>query len=100
MPQEHDGAAVRAYSYLRFSSPDQQYGDSVRRQVALAAAYALEFNLVLDDTLTYQDFGISGFRGQNAASGRLGDFLAAISSGLVSKGSLLLVENLDRLEPR
>ncbi|KQS04536.1 hypothetical protein ASG11_09975 [Sphingomonas sp. Leaf357] len=82
---------------MRFSSPDQQYGDSIRRQTALAAAYALEFGLNLDDQLTYQDFGISSFRGQNAASGRLGDFLAAISSGLVPAGSVLLVENLDRL---
>ncbi|MEG3126202.1 recombinase family protein [Sphingomonas sp. GB1N7] len=86
-----------AYSYLRFSSPDQQYGDSLRRQTALAVDYAFEFDLILDDQLTYQDFGISGFRGQNVASGRLGDFLAAISAGLVPTGSVLLVENLDRL---
>ena len=86
-----------AYSYLRFSHPDQMSGDSVRRQASLAAAYADEFGLTLDDKLTYRDFGISSFRGQNAASGRLGDFLTAVSTGIVPQGSVLLVENLDRL---
>ena len=86
-----------AYSYLRFSSTDQVCGDSVRRQTSLAAAYAEEFGLTLDDQLTYQDFGISSFRGQNVVSGRLGDFLAAVSAGLVPHHSILLVENLDRL---
>ena len=86
-----------AYSYLRFSSTDQVCGDSVRRQTSLAAAYAEEFGLTLDDQLTYQDFGISSFRGQNVVSGRLGDFLAAVSAGLVPHDSILLVENLDRL---
>lgn len=88
---------IFAYSYLRFSSPDQRAGDSIRRQTSLAAAYADEFGLKLNNDLTYEDFGISGFRGENAASGRLGDFLAAVSSGLVPVGSVLLVENLDRL---
>jgi DNA invertase Pin-like site-specific DNA recombinase len=86
-----------AYSYVRFSSPEQMSGDSIRRQTALAASYADEFSLILDDRLTYRDYGISGFRGQNSASGRLGDFLAAVSVGIVPQGSLLLVENLDRL---
>ncbi len=88
---------VSAYSYLRFSSPDQRAGDSIRRQTSLAIAYAEEFGLKLDENLTYRDFGISGFRGENASSGRLGDFLTAVSAGLVPVGSVLLVENLDRL---
>ncbi len=72
-------------------------GDSIRRQTALAVSYADEFSLILDDRFTYRDYGISGFRGQNSASGRLGDFLGAVSVGIVPQGSLLLVENLDRL---
>lgn len=86
-----------AYSYVRFSSAEQMTGDSVRRQLSLAIAYATEFSLILDDKLTYKDFGISSFRGQNAAAGQLGEFLAAVSAGIVPQGSLLLVENLDRL---
>jgi len=86
-----------AYSYVRFSSAEQMTGDSVRRQLSLAIAYAAEFSLILDDKLTYKDFGISSFRGQNAAAGQLGAFLAAVSAGIVPQGSLLLVENLDRL---
>jgi DNA invertase Pin-like site-specific DNA recombinase len=88
---------VKAYSYVRFSSSEQMSGDSVRRQTALAEAYAEEFGLVLDDELTYRDLGVSSFHSQNATSGRLGAFLAAACSGAVPAGSVLLVENLDRL---
>ncbi|WP_156360516.1 recombinase family protein [Sphingomonas sp. Leaf226] len=98
MIQSDTSVAKRyAYSYVRFSSPEQMSGDSIRRQTALAVSYADEFSLILDDRLTYRDYGISGFRGQNSASGRLGDFLGAVSLGIVPQGSLLLVENLDRL---
>lgn len=33
---------TRAYSYLRFSTPEQLEGDSLRRQTALADSYATE----------------------------------------------------------
>lgn len=88
---------TKAYSYMRFSSPEQMSGDSIRRQTLLAEAYAEEFGLKLDRDLTYRDLGVSSFRSQNATSGRLGDFLKAVHSGFVPNGSLLLVENLDRL---
>ncbi len=88
---------TKAYSYVRFSSPEQMSGDSVRRQTSLAEAYVAEFGLQLDTELTYRDLGVSSFRSQNATSGRLGAFLAAVTSGAVPIGSILLVENLDRL---
>jgi DNA invertase Pin-like site-specific DNA recombinase/predicted RNA-binding Zn-ribbon protein involved in translation (DUF1610 family) len=50
---------------------------------------------MLDSTL--RDDGISGYTGKNLTHGALGKFLAAIKVGLVSPGSTLLVENLDRL---
>lgn len=87
----------RAYSYLRFSTPEQQKGDSYRRQMDMAAVYAERNGLLLDAELTFHDVGISGFRGQNVETGRLGYFLEAVRSGLVPQGSLLLVEQLDRI---
>jgi DNA invertase Pin-like site-specific DNA recombinase len=33
---------VKAYSYIRFSSPEQAQGDSLRRQTAKAEAWAKE----------------------------------------------------------
>jgi len=86
-----------AYSYVRFSTPEQRKGDSLRRQQALSEAYALENGLTLDTTLTFHDLGVSAYRGSNVERGRLGDFLQACDTGLVLPGSYLLVESLDRL---
>jgi DNA invertase Pin-like site-specific DNA recombinase len=87
----------KAYSYVRFSTPDQAKGDSKRRQIAMTAEYAERHNLDLDDSLTYQDEGVSGFKGKNAETGKLAEFLEAVHLGLVPQGSVLLVENLDRI---
>lgn len=90
-------ASPKAFSYVRFSTPDQQKGDSYRRQVTLARRYADDHGLELDDSLDLQDLGLSAFRGANAESGRLGDFLELVRNGHIPKGSYLLVESLDRL---
>lgn len=86
-----------AFSYLRFSTSEQRDGNSLHRQRALADNYAEAHGLRIDRTLTYHDLGVSGFHGVNAQSGRLADFLNAISLKLVPAGSVLLVEHLDRL---
>lgn len=80
----------KAYSYLRFSTPEQQKGDSFRRQTALAEAYCLKRGLVLDDTLKFHDIGVSAFRGMNAVDGHLGRFVEHVRSGEVPQGSFLL----------
>jgi DNA invertase Pin-like site-specific DNA recombinase len=87
----------KAYSYLRFSTSEQRKGDSYRRQIEMVQEYARTHDLELDEILTFHDEGISGFRGQNAEIGRLADFKEAVHVGLVPQGSVLLVEQLDRL---
>jgi len=87
----------RAYSYLRFSTPEQQRGDSFRRQSESAQRYADQHDLDLDQDLTFQDLGVSAFRGRNVVEGSLGAFLRAVDEGRVPRGSFLLVESLDRL---
>lgn len=87
----------KAYSYLRFSTPEQAHGDSYRRQADLAIDYAQRHGLDLDETLTFQDLGVSAYRGRNGASGALRAFLNAAENGQVQRGSYLLVENLDRV---
>lgn len=89
--------SVKAYSYLRCSTPEQMQGDSFRRQLALAEAYALKRGWELDRTLTLQDVGVSAFRGRNAVEGNLGTFLEHVATGEVEPGSVLLIESLDRL---
>ncbi len=61
----------KAYSYLRFSTPDQIKGDSLRRQTEAAKAYAKRHGLDLDESLTFRDMGISAFRGKDAVEGTL-----------------------------
>lgn len=87
----------RAYSYLRFSTPEQSKGDSLGRQTRMAVEYARHHHLDLDAELTFQDQGVSGFRGKNANEGQLAAFREAVQVGLVPQGSVLLVEQLDRL---
>ena len=87
----------KAYSYVRFSTPDQAKGDSYRRQTEAANEYARANNLELDSELTFADLGVSAFRGTNAKTGALGVFLEAVKEGTIAPGSCLLVENLDRL---
>ena len=85
------------FSYRRFSTSEQQHGDSLRRQLAKAEAYCLKHKLTLDIELSFEDLGKSAYRGDNVHTGRLGAFLKAIEDELVIPGDRLLVENLDRL---
>ena len=89
-----------AYSYVRFSTPQQAKGDSYRRQTKDAQDFIdnhPELDLVLDDTLNLFDKGISAYKGKNAVEGKLSSFLNAIDNGVVQRGSYLLVESHDRL---
>ena len=89
--------ATKAYSYLRFSTPEQLKGDSKRRQLELSRKFALKHNLDIDESLTFHDLGVSAFHGKNVEEGALGAFIEAVDRGIIPKGSWLLVESLDRL---
>ena len=88
---------AKAYSYLRFSTPEQQQGDSFRRQFEATRRYAQEHGLDLDESLVLQDLGLSGYHGEHIQHGALGVFLNAVQAGQIPRGSYLLVESLDRL---
>lgn len=88
---------AKAYSYIRFSTPDQVKGDSLRRQTELSERYAEEKGLVLDRSLNLRDLGLSAFDKSNITKGALGQFLKLVESGGIEKGSYLLVESLDRI---
>jgi len=88
-------ASPRAYSYIRFSTPHQALGDSLRRQVEKTAAYCLGRGLILDETM--KDPGLSGYHGRNMKDGALGSFVERIKMGGIPPGSVLIVEALDRL---
>ncbi|ATP52685.1 recombinase family protein [Pseudomonas putida] len=90
----------KAYSYIRFSSPEQAKGDSYRRQRAAALKYCAENGLELADTKEYRFFdpGRSAFTGKHISDeGEFGRFLTLVNEGKIKPGSFLLVESLDRL---
>jgi DNA invertase Pin-like site-specific DNA recombinase len=87
----------RAYSYKRFSTPEQAKGDSLRRQIKSAQDWADKHGVALDTELDLTDPGISAYTGDNRDVGALGAFLEAVANGIVPKGSWLLVESLDRI---
>src|SRR5215831_10371704 len=93
-------AAPLAYSYLRFSHPEQAKGDSLRRQTELRDAWLTRNGVRLDTSLTLEDKGVSGYTGEhrdNPDRHALAAFLALVKSGRIARGSYLIVENLDRL---
>ena len=59
----------RAYSYVRFSTPEQAQGDSYRRQIESAEEYARLHDLEMDAKLRFADRGLSAYRGANAEIG-------------------------------
>jgi DNA invertase Pin-like site-specific DNA recombinase len=79
-----------AYSYVRFSTPEQEIGDSERRQLALAESYCAKNGLSLSETV-FADRGVSAFHGKHRENGALGRLLKH-----VQPGEVLLIEDCDR----
>jgi DNA invertase Pin-like site-specific DNA recombinase len=93
-------AKPAAYSYIRFSHPDQAKGDSLRRQAEKRDAWLKKSGAVLDTSLTLHDRGVSAFTGEhrtNPDRHALAAFLELVKQGRIAKGSYLIVESLDRL---
>ncbi|MCX6916432.1 MAG: recombinase family protein, partial [Verrucomicrobia bacterium] len=78
------------YSYMRWSSEPQTWGDSERRQERAARDWCQRNNRTLADT-RFADKGVSGWRGDNRKSGRLGDLLKVLQPG-----DTILIEDADR----
>ena len=89
--------SARVYSYLRFSDPRQSTGGSADRQLLYAQTWAAGRGLVLDESLSLRDEGLSAYHQQHVKQGALGAFLLAVSEGRIPEGSVLIVEGLDRL---
>ena len=60
-----------------------------------ARSWAAEKGLPLDDTL--RDIGVSAHKGRNKIKGALAGFLRSVEEGTVKRGSILCIENMDRL---
>ena len=87
----------RAIAYLRFSSLQQVHGDSVRRQKKLIDEWLKQNPDYYLDPVTFEDMGLSAWRGQHAARGAFSVFMAAVNGGFIGGDCALLIESLDRL---
>ncbi|SST89531.1 Resolvase, N terminal domain [Acinetobacter baumannii] len=90
----------KAYSYIRFSTPEQARGDSYRRQREAAEKFCFENDLEFVSSKEYLFFdkGKSAFHGRNVDdAGELARFLGYVNDGHILPGSYLIVESLDRL---
>lgn len=85
-----------AYSYLRLSTKIQLKGDGQRRQMEDTIESATKNGWTLSDQ-TFHDLGVSAFKGDNLLTGALNTFLRLVEGGKIPKGSVLMVENPDRI---
>lgn len=89
----------QAYSYQRFSSIKQKTGDSLRRQTEAVNNFCKRHSLLLVNI--FRDEGVSAKRGKNWSHGSaLNEFLKLVENGMVPRGSVLVVESMDRLDRR
>jgi|GEM_PF-4261361 Site-specific recombinases, DNA invertase Pin homologs len=87
----------KIYSYRRVSSIKQTKGAGLEMQKEQEKLIELSesFGIPISDEVL-DDAGLSAFHGEHTAKGSLGWFIAAVKSGLIAKGSILVIYSLDR----
>jgi DNA invertase Pin-like site-specific DNA recombinase len=84
-----------AIVYARFSTPSQERGDSLDRQLTDCREFCQRHNLNVVDEIT--DLGRSAYKGDHLSIGNLGKLSERIMAGEVANGTVLVVEKMDRL---
>lgn len=87
----------RVISYTRFSSRKQAKGLSYVRQIEAARQWCRENGYILDESDEFNDFGISAYSGANSETGALAELQKRLANGEIERGTILIVEALDRL---
>ncbi len=85
---------TNAYIYCRFSTPKQEGGDTLERQIRDCSAFCGRKGW--DVTEVIIDKGRSAWKGDHL-KGHLGAFADRVRAGEIPQGSVLVVEKLDRL---
>lgn len=86
---------MNAVVYARWSSLEQSKGSTLERQMSLCANYCKEQKWTVIERL--QDEGKSAYTGANLKTGELGKFTDRFMQGHYAPGTVLVVEQLDRL---
>lgn len=86
----------KAYRYHRFSTPEQDTGTSLERQRTATKRLCEKHGWeVVGPAL--EDKGLSAWKGDHLRVGELGRFSDRVAMGEIEPGSILVIENLDRL---
>lgn len=86
---------MKAYIYIRFSDPRQERGSSRERQLQLCLAMCERRGWEVVQII--EDLGRSAWNGNHLKVGNLGKFADRVFAGDIPAGSVLVVEELDRL---
>lgn len=87
----------RVISYTRFSSRKQAKGLSYVRQMEAAREWCAKQGYTLDDSDQFKDLGVSAYSGANVETGALAELQRQLHSGEIERGTILIVEALDRI---
>lgn len=86
---------TQAFSFIRWSKPEQAKGDTLRRQKADSESLCKRHKWALTELPPLE--GKSAFRGKQRQLGSLAEFVRRAEAGELPTGSVLIVESLDRL---
>ncbi|HHG3521717.1 TPA: recombinase family protein [Vibrio parahaemolyticus] len=85
-----------AYSYTRLSTEKQINGHGFTRQREAIEKVCCQYGWQLSDQ-TFNDLGVSAWKGANATTGALSQFIDLAKKGAIRPNSVLIVESVDRL---
>jgi DNA invertase Pin-like site-specific DNA recombinase len=88
----------KAIIYRRFSSDEQESGDSLARQLRVCEAFALSKEWEVIEIV--DDKGRSAYKNEHIDFGQLGALTRRIEAGELAAGTVILAEKLDRLSRR
>lgn len=81
---------------IRFSTPTQERGSSRERQLEECCEFVRRMGWPEPQEII-EDLGVSAWKGDHLKSGNLGKWAKRVFAGEIPRGSVLVVENLDRL---
>jgi DNA invertase Pin-like site-specific DNA recombinase len=89
---------MKIFIYARWSSLEQGRGSTLERQLDLCRRYCNGRGWT--DAEVIKDEGRSAYTGANLTQGNLGKLTERLEQGLIPYGSVLIVEQLDRISRR
>lgn len=88
---------TKAFVYIRFSTPKQEDGNTIDRQRELCLGMCAKRGWTVSPDDILEDKGKSAWKGDHLKSGKLGGFADRVRAGQIEPGSVLVIEQLDRL---